>query len=427
MSTWPASSTATRCSGPTRRARSCSTPTRWRRLRRPEPAVERAYAYWVGDGSRGQALGADGMRRVDDYLAPTVTLRRLLRHDVEDDRSRLIEASRQQVRALDHFRNLRRVEVVGPAGSGKSILAVERARRLARDGFRTLFVCFNQPLATAVLHEIESDPAPPDRRPQVTTFHRLCETLGQRAGVLGPRPDPPPRAWWDETLPGALDAAIDALPAERFHAIVVDEGQDFERSWLESLTFLLEDPVDDVLWIFHDPGQALFRDDHVAELGLQPVELFEDYRCPAPVSELASGFYHGPSEPIAVAPAGRPPRIVEAAARSHQPSMPSGSSSIGWSTTKGSDPGRSSSCPVGRRPRATSGVSGGSGTRSCGAGRSTTPAARSSCPPTRSPTSRRTSSGSRRSVASRVSSARSSSCASCQRPPSASTSSSTSA
>ncbi len=84
-------------------------------------------------------------------------------------------------------------------------------------------------------------------------------------------------------------------------------------SWLESLTFLLEDPADDVLWIFHDPGQALFRDDHVAELGLQQVELFEDYRCPAPVSELASGFYHGPSEPIAVAPAGRPPRIVEAA------------------------------------------------------------------------------------------------------------------
>ncbi len=280
-------------------------------------AVERAFAYWVGDGSRGEPLGEAGMQRVDEYLAPTIALRRLLRHDVEDDRARLIQASREQVRTLDHFRSHRRVAVVGPAGSGKSILAIEKARRLARDGFRTLLVCFNQPLATAVLREVEGttadDPATAQRL-IVSTFHRLCETLGERAGVLPPKADDPPREWWDEVLPATLDAAIDALPDERFHAIVVDEGQDFEHAWLESLTFLLDDPTGDVLWVFHDPGQALYRDDQVAALGLEQVELFEDYRCPARVSEVASRFYRGPGEPLAVASPGLPPRIVEAAA-----------------------------------------------------------------------------------------------------------------
>ena len=276
-------------------------------------AVDRAYTYWVGDGSRGQTLGQAGMARVDEYLAPTPTLRRLLRHDVDDDRARLITASSEQRRALDIARNLRRVELVGPAGSGKSILALEKARRLARDGFRTLIVCFNQPLATAMLREIEDDGVALDRRPQVTTFHRLCETMGNRAGVLTARPEITDRVWWDETLPAALDAAIDSLPAERFHAIVVDEGQDFELAWLESLTFLLQDPADDVLWVFHDPGQALFRNDHVAEMNLQPLELWEDYRCPAPVSHLAARFYRGPGEPIGLASAGREPRVIAAA------------------------------------------------------------------------------------------------------------------
>ncbi len=262
-----------------------------------------------------RGLGAEGMRRVHDYLAPTVSLRRLLRHDVEDDRARLIRASREQARALDHFRNLRRVDIVGPAGSGKSILALEKARRLAREGFRTLVVCFNQPLATAMLRDVEEmtagDPATAERL-TVSTFHRLCETLGQRAGVLPPRPIDPPPEWWDETLPTALSRAIDALPAERFHAIVVDEGQDFEREWLETLMFLLDDPSDDVLWVFHDPGQALYRDDQVGELSLPTIELFEDYRCPAPVGRLAARFYHGPTEPIQLLAEGRAPRIIEA-------------------------------------------------------------------------------------------------------------------
>jgi hypothetical protein len=276
-------------------------------------ALERAWAWWTGDGTRGRPLTPAQAERIHEFLAPTVALRRLVRRDVEDGRDRLIDASRAQKIVLNQNRSKRRLEIVGPAGSGKSLVAVERARRLAREGFRTLFVCFNQPLATAVGREIDEDGEPADRRPIVTTFHRLCERLGTEAGVLPPKPAGAlPRDWWDVTLPGALDAAIDALPGERFHAIVIDEGQDFEPAWLASLGFLLHDPADGVLWVFHDPGQALFRDDRVAELGLDRLELFEDYRSPAPVAELAARFYHGPTEPYPVTEAGRKPVVVVA-------------------------------------------------------------------------------------------------------------------
>ncbi len=272
-------------------------------------ALDRTWAWWVGDGSRDYPLTDAQLGRIDEFLAPVVSLHRLLRRDVEEGQGRLLDASRAQRLVLNQHRTTRRLDVVGPAGSGKSLVAIEKARRLAREGWRTLFVCFNQPLATAVMHEIGDDGEPPDRRPVVSTFHQLCETLGARAGTLPEKSDPLPTGWWDVALPTALDRAIDALPDERFQAIVVDEGQDFELAWLESLGFLLRAPDEDVLWIFHDPGQALIRDDRVAELGLPRIELFEDYRSPAPVAALAAGFYHGPFAPIAIADTGRAPVI----------------------------------------------------------------------------------------------------------------------
>ncbi len=275
-------------------------------------ALERAWAWWEGDGTRGRPLDPAMLSLVEEFLAPTVTLRRLLRHDVEEGRARLVTASVAQRLVLDQNRSRRRLEIAGPAGSGKSLVAVERARRLAREGWRTLFVCFNQALATAMGREIEDDGEPPDRRPVVSTFHRLCETLANRAGLLPAKPADPGPDWFDG-LAALLGPAIEALPDERFHAIVIDEGQDFEPDWLVDLALLLRNPDDDILWVFHDPGQALYREDRVGGLGLDRLDLFEDWRSPAPVAELAARFYHGPTAPHPVMEGGRGPAVWEAA------------------------------------------------------------------------------------------------------------------
>jgi superfamily I DNA/RNA helicase len=190
------------------------------------------------------------------------------------------------------------------------MLAAEKARRLAREGYRTLLVCFNQRLATSLIHELEDVPAPAGL--DVTTFHRLCERLGTEAGVLPARPDPIPQGWWDETLPGALEAAIAARPDQRYHAVVVDEGQDFEARWFGLLQRLLVDPAD-VFWVFHDPGQALIRADVVAGLGLERHELFENHRNPESIAALAGRFYHGGEEVSALRETGRRHTVLAAA------------------------------------------------------------------------------------------------------------------
>lgn len=272
--------------------------------------VERAYAFFAGDGAGGSPLEELGIRLLDELLAPNVELHRLVRGRIADDRKELLAATREQGLILSRERWRRRVEVVGPAGSGKSMLAAAQARRLAAEGYRTLLVCFNQRLATTLQRDLADAAAPGTLR--VTTFHRLCERLGTEAGVLPARPAPIPQQWWDETLPTALEQAIDALPGERFHAVIVDEGQDFERRWLESLDFLLVSPGEDVLWVFHDPGQALFRPDTVRELGLERLDLHENWRNPSPVAELSSRFYHGGEEVAGLREGGAPARVIAA-------------------------------------------------------------------------------------------------------------------
>ena len=158
--------------------------------------VEEAFRFWVADGaSRGVAPGPTGVQAIEDYLRPTITIGRRLGSLVRDDQPVLRTLSPDQARILNATQAIRRASIIGPAGSGKSMLAAERARRLAREGYRTLLVCYNQRLATDLRRELRDAPQPAGMF--VTTFHRLCEQLGSQAGTLPEKPARLTQEWWD--------------------------------------------------------------------------------------------------------------------------------------------------------------------------------------------------------------------------------------
>lgn len=281
-------------------------------LRTPEAIrawVGQAFGAWEDGQHRRMPLGAHGMAVLDELLAPVTHLRPLLRGDVAEAEPTVVALTAQQCRVLDGLRSARRQEILGCAGSGKTLLAAEKARRLAREGFRTLVVCFNRPLARELQDRLAPDIAATGRL-EVSTFHGLCERLAAEAGVLPAAPEPRDRPWFEETLPAALDAAIPTL-GERYQAIVVDEGQDFADGWLESLQLLLSDQRD-VFYVFHDPAQALYRPDVVASLDLPRFELFEDCRSAGPIHALAARFGSSDLATVALRPEGRTPELIEA-------------------------------------------------------------------------------------------------------------------
>lgn len=274
-------------------------------------ALERVFRFWSGDGARDRPLTAEQLGIVDAVLSPAAALRPLLAFELDEGERAILRPTSAQIRVLDVLRREPRASVIGPAGSGKTVVAVEKARRLAEAGLRVLFVCFNVPLEAALARHPDLEPFIADGRLRVTTFHRLCERLAAAAGTLPPRPGHSDSEWFDVVLPRALDEAIDRLRVG-CQAIVVDEGQDFEVGWLTSLIMLLDGPDGGVFYLFHDPAQAIYRPDEIAGLGLREYALPGNCRNARPIHDLVFRFYRGdvPADPMR--DDGRPPEVVVA-------------------------------------------------------------------------------------------------------------------
>jgi UvrD-like helicase C-terminal domain/AAA domain/Nuclease-related domain len=271
--------------------------------------VDRAFELWSGSANT-QPPGKTAIDLLIATMSSPFEITPMLRNEIAEGESKVVELTAEQFSLLHTLRSIRRASIIGGAGTGKTMIAAEKARRLAREGFRTLLVCFNSPLAGMLADEVAKT-ADETGLLEVKTFHQLCEDLGREAGILGPRPAPAPQSWFSETLPRALDDAIAKL-GPRYHAIVVDEGQDFDAGWLLSLEGLLFGGREDVLYVFHDPAQALFREDSVSGLGLPQFPLAINCRNAQPIHALIQRFAGEGLSAEALRQDGRRPELIEA-------------------------------------------------------------------------------------------------------------------
>lgn len=270
--------------------------------------VDRCFELWAGGARRSP--GAKGVELLSATITSPFELRSLLRSEIADGDREVVRLTDEQLHTLNTLRGVRRAAVVGGAGTGKTMLAIAKASQLANEGFATLLVCFNSALARLLADETR-DVAERTGRLDVSTFHQLAEDLGREAGTLPAKPEPVTAEWFEATLPGGLDDAIGAL-GPRYHAIVVDEGQDFDVGWLASLEGLLHGGRDDVLYVFHDPAQSIFRPDQIGELGLTEYPLDFNCRNAQPIHALVAPLAMGGLAFEARRTDGRPPELIRA-------------------------------------------------------------------------------------------------------------------
>ena len=248
--------------------------------------------------------GDEAIGAVITLLAPSWTLPPLLSATVEAQEERVRELTEQQFGLLDVLRRQRRVLISGGAGTGKTMLAMEKARRLTREGFRVLLTCFNRNLAAWMEHELAHTGV------EVWTFHALCAEFARRAGTPIERaPDEPDQAFFDRHAE-ALDKAA-ALVKDRYDAIIVDEGQDFEEIWWVPLLELLDDGNDGILYIFYDDNQRIYRRRGEFPIAGPPYSLTQNCRNTQQIHEVVSLFYRGDQPATCKGPAGQPPVLIE--------------------------------------------------------------------------------------------------------------------
>jgi hypothetical protein len=196
------------------------------------------------------------------------------------DKDERIKLDAGQFAIIQGLMDNRSVLVSGPAGSGKTVLALELARKFADQGKRVLVLCFTEALAGWLSSQTGGQPC-------VRALKRYAiELLRQSGREVEPRDTP---EFWNEI---ALMAVAEALPALElpWDAVVVDEAQDLnECDWL----FVEELARGKILWGFWDPDQAFWTDRPVRrDLFQAKFRLQQQYRCPKLIQCLA-GFYLG--------------------------------------------------------------------------------------------------------------------------------------
>jgi len=173
--------------------------------------------YWQAKGNKPTQLTTDEIKLLVDVLRPEQKSQINLHAQIDWVSNRIEQFTEQQLLLLDAVDANQRVICSGSAGTGKTLMAMELAKRWTTAGKKVLLVCYS-PWLKHFLTSLFRLP-----KLTITTLEALAVAT-RRAGV------------------------------QRYDALLVDEGQDLlEKNFLSKVGPYLEGGIEHGRWVFfHD-------------------------------------------------------------------------------------------------------------------------------------------------------------------------------
>lgn len=162
------------------------------------------------------------------------------------------------------------------AGSGKTQLALRLLRDAAGRKQRSLYVCFNRPLADHL-----AQVAPPSS--EVCTFHELAITHLRRS-------DETSSFSGADIFNKAASQFIEdsATHLQNMDVLIIDESQDFEASWVQALINRLK--PNGKLYLMGDPDQALYEREGFALAEATTIRSSDNFRSPRHITAVMNAL-----------------------------------------------------------------------------------------------------------------------------------------
>lgn len=168
-----------------------------------------------------------------------------------------IELTKEQYSCLDQLEDNNRLLIPGGAGTGKTMLAIEAARRFTANGERVALFCYNRTLGTWLRGALKDEKCCPA---YVGTLHSwmstvVTENISEEADNE--------QDWFENILPNKVINRLEQEEAP-FDRIIIDEAQDLIRPvYLRMLHYLLAGGFKRGKWVMLGDFsmQAIYDDD----------------------------------------------------------------------------------------------------------------------------------------------------------------------
>jgi len=179
----------------------------------------------------GTGLTAATAERIAAALRPRFEIAVVAADRRRDREEQLVAFIDEQYAALDAMEDNQAVLFTGPAGSGKTFLAMEAARREAAQGRSGRLLCFNRLLGRRIAADMDQVPG--------LTVATLHSELVRVAGTKAPTSAGP--EFWHTELPElAALALLESPDGQADDFLIIDEVQDIARTpYLDALDLMV--------------------------------------------------------------------------------------------------------------------------------------------------------------------------------------------
>ncbi|MBC3930600.1 NERD domain-containing protein [Undibacterium curvum] len=167
-----------------------------------------------------------------------------------------------------------RYRIQATAGSGKTQLALSLLNEVAGSGLRSLYVCFNRPLAE---HMCRIAPG------QCTTFHTMCIDRYRQGGQIIDFRDV-------DIFSKATQHFLNCAPLDQelVDLLILDEAQDLQPEWINHLLNFLR--PDGRLYLLEDADQCLYARKSCELSETVSIECMDNFRSPQMICQAINAF-----------------------------------------------------------------------------------------------------------------------------------------
>jgi len=250
------------------------------------------FDYWGGEQPNYNPLKISGINIANQLYGKQVTIQPSLASRIEEEIEQQIILTNQQKAILRQLKRRKEAIIEGGAGTGKTVLALDHAQILAKQGLKVLLLCYNEKLGNVLKEKSQGI----DNLHSMN-FHEFCSwrirqvhnhtgrDLLEEASLENPDEDK-----FDVWMPDALSESYDISPIQ-YDAIIIDEGQDFKDEYWLAIEELRDKNKNIKLYIFQDGNQSIYTSTDELPINNEPLLLFDNCRNTKPIHQLAYQYY----------------------------------------------------------------------------------------------------------------------------------------